>query len=129
MTRVRATRVLRGAWVTCATAITVAACTASTPSAESLPDVTFTDQAHLMMVGDRAGGSPPARVPPPGAHLPYHGRKVVQNARVTQILYGSGSYIPELTSPGGANMASAYEQMLSSGVFDWLTEYGTASPA
>ena len=38
------------------------------------------------------------------------------------MLYGSGTYIPQLTSTSGVNMASAYTQMVTSGVFDWLND-------
>jgi hypothetical protein len=66
---------------------------------------------------------------PAGTHLFYQGGKVIQNVRVVQVLYGSGTYIPELTSTSGVNMASAYTQMVTSGLFDWLHEYDTTSPA
>jgi hypothetical protein len=66
---------------------------------------------------------------PANAHLTYHGGKVIQNVQVTPVRYGAGTYAPELTSTTGVNMVSAYFQMVSSGVFDWLSEYNTTSPA
>jgi hypothetical protein len=96
-------------------------------------DVTYTDHVHAMPFRDNdshdATAAPPAPVAPPGAHLDYHGGKVLQNVHITQVLYGTGTYIPEITATTGATMASAYNQMLSSGVLDWLNEYNTTSPA
>jgi hypothetical protein len=66
---------------------------------------------------------------PAGAHLTYYGGKVIQNVKVKQVLYGSGTYIPELTSVASPNMASFYTQVTNSAYFDWLSEYNTASPA
>jgi hypothetical protein len=108
-------------------------CAASGTTAEATEVVMFTDRVHMMMLGDRAAGRAlpePATAPvAPSGALIYHDGKVIQNVQVTQVLYGSGNYIPELTASGGVNMASAYTQMVTSGVFDWLSEYSTASPA
>jgi hypothetical protein len=96
-------------------------------------DVTYTDHVHTMPFRDSdsrdAVAAPPAPVAPAGAHLDYHGGKVIQNAHITQVLYGTGTYIPQITATTGVTMASAYQQMLSSGVLDWLNEYNTTSPA
>jgi serine protease len=54
---------------------------------------------------------------------------VIQNANVMKILYGTGTYISQLSATTGTNMGTAYGQMMSSGVFDWLNEYNTTSPA
>jgi hypothetical protein len=71
----------------------------------------------------------PPPVAPAGAHLTYQGGKVIQNVEIFKVLYGSGTYISQLTSTTGTNMGTAYGQMASSGVFDWLNEYNTSSPA
>lgn len=88
-------------------------------------DVTFTDRVHMMPVIDGATAS----APPVGAHLDYHGGKVIQRVRIIQVLYGLGTYLPELTSTGGASMSAAYAQMTTSGALDWLSEYDTTTPA
>jgi hypothetical protein len=68
--------------------------------------------------------------PPAGAHLTYYGGKILQNVKVVQVLYGSGTYIPELTSGTPPNVAGFYAQATTSGVFDWLgSEYDTTSPS
>ncbi len=121
-------------------ALGVVGCMAEATSPEPAPDpapgqvdVTLTDRIHMMPFrnSDNHDGlaTEAASVAPAGAQLVYHGGKVIQNAHVVQVLYGSGSYIPQLTSTSGVNMASAYTQMVTSGVFDWLNEYNTTSPA
>jgi len=111
-------------------ALVVAGCSAEAISADNAGDVAPTGGAHAMPLRERGHETAAlALVAPSGAHLTYYGGKVIQNVHITQVLYGMGTYIPELTSTAGVNMASAYNQMATSGVFDWLSEYNTASPA
>jgi len=115
------------------TATNVLGCLAGADTADYSNKVMFTDRVHVMAVRDSnsrdASVALPAPFAPAGAHLTYHGGKVIQSVHITQVLYESGTYIPELTSTSGVNMANAYTQMATSGVFDWLNEYNTASPA
>jgi serine protease len=90
-------------------------------------DVTFTDRVHAMPFRDASSVHP--LISPSGAHLTYYGGKVVQHPDVVQVLYGSGTYLPQLTATAAPNMASFYTQAVTSGVFDWLNEYNTGSPA
>jgi hypothetical protein len=90
-------------------------------------DVAYTAKVHAMPWNDPS--APHIFSAPAGAHLTYYGGKVIQNVKVVQVLYGAGTYISQLTSTSSPNMASAYGQMASSGVFDWLSEYNTGSPA
>jgi hypothetical protein len=60
-----------------------------------------------------------------GAHLTYYGGRVVSNVRVVQVIYGSGSYLPQVTSTASPSMATFYGGVASSPYFDWLTEYNT----
>ncbi|MDB4952963.1 MAG: hypothetical protein JWO36_532 [Myxococcales bacterium] len=107
------------------------ACVAEAPSGPEDPnrpqgdDITYGEQVHAMPVQNN-GVHPFAAA---SAHLTYYGGKVVQNASVVQVLYGSGTYISQLNASGPGSMAGAYQQMMSSGVFDWLTEYNTSSPS
>src|SRR5690349_20218170 len=83
-------------WTGTASAFTLMACTASATSQEAFTDVTFTDHIHVMPLQDLAGRgasiAPRADAAPAGAHLTLFGGKVIQNVRVTQVLYGSGTY-------------------------------------
>lgn len=63
-----------------------------------------------------------------GAHLTYYGGKVIPNVQVTQVLYGSGTYTPEVSSTNtanGATIASFYAGVTNSPYFDMLNEYNT----
>jgi len=62
---------------------------------------------------------------PAGAHLAYFGGRVVSNIQVVQVIWGTGSYIPEVLSTGSPSMASFYQGVLNSPYVDWLTEYNT----
>jgi serine protease len=111
-------------------ALTITGCLAQATSPDQ-KDFSPGDRIHTMPFRDSKDGvtGAPAPVAPAGAHLTYQGGKVIQNANVIQIRYGSGTYIPQLTATTGATMATAYTQMLGQGVFDWLSEYNTTSPA
>ncbi|MGE5185331.1 MAG: pre-peptidase C-terminal domain-containing protein [Acidobacteriota bacterium] len=104
----------------------MSACVADAPI-DNHADVTFTDSVHAMPYGADSGKHP--LTAPSGAHLTYYGGKVIQNVKVVEVLYGSGTYIPQLTSTTGTTMASFYTQGVTSGVWDWLTEYNSSSPA
>jgi hypothetical protein len=63
--------------------------------------------------------------PPPSPHLNYYGGPIIANAKVTQVLYGSGSYIPGVATTGVPSIASFFQQVLNSPYIDWLIEYNT----
>jgi hypothetical protein len=64
---------------------------------------------------------------PAGAHLNYYGGRVVSNARVVQVLYGTGSYLTQITSTATPSVASFFQGVLNSPYVDWLNEYDTAA--
>jgi hypothetical protein len=70
-------------------------------------------------------GQPTALSAPAGAHLTYFGGRVVSNAQVVQVIWGAGSYIPQVTSTASPSMATFYQGVLNSAYVDWLTEYNT----
>jgi hypothetical protein len=67
---------------------------------------------------------PPAAAPS-GAHLIYHGGRVISNAQIVQVIWGSGSYLPQVTSTASPSIASFFQGILNSAYMDWLTEYDT----
>jgi hypothetical protein len=88
--------------------------------------VMFTASVHAMVpVGPMSPDPVPGHL---AARLTYHGGRLVQAPKVVQVLYGPGAYLPQLTSATAPNMTSAYGVMVSSGLFDWLSEYDTISP-
>jgi hypothetical protein len=60
---------------------------------------------------------------PAGARLTYFGGRVISNAQVVLVVYGSGSFLPQVTSAGSPSMSSFLQQVLNSPYVDWLTEY------
>jgi hypothetical protein len=64
---------------------------------------------------------------PAGAHLSYFGGPVVSNAHVVQVLYGSGTYLPQVTVTTTPSMASFFGDILgaNSGYINLLTQYNT----
>ncbi len=73
----------------------------------------------LVIIGD-----PPD---PIGAHLSYLGGRVISNVRVVQVLYGAGSYLPQLTNAAAPSMATFFQQITNSAQFDFLAQYNTPS--
>jgi hypothetical protein len=66
--------------------------------------------------------APPA---PASAHLTYYGGRVVSSLQVVQVVWGAGSYLPQVTSTSTPSIASFYQDVLNSSYVDWLTEYDT----
>jgi hypothetical protein len=61
------------------------------------------------------------------AHLNYYGGHVVSNVQVVSVLWGSGSYLPEVNpNPTPTkNFDSFFTNVLTSPYMDWLSEYDT----
>jgi hypothetical protein len=63
---------------------------------------------------------------PAGAHLTYFGGPIISNVRVVQVLYGSGSYAPQVSATTTPSMASFYGDLLGTGGYvSLLTQYNT----
>lgn len=64
---------------------------------------------------------------PAGAHLSYFGGPVVSNAHVVQVLYGSGTFLPQATVTTTPSIASFFGDILgtNSGYINLLTQYNT----
>ena len=62
---------------------------------------------------------------PAGAHLTYYGGRVVSNMQVVQVLYGSGSYLPQVAGTTSPNMGTFYQGVLNSPYADMFSEYNT----
>jgi hypothetical protein len=81
---------------------------------------------HLMPMHPKVSAKLRTRSAPAGATLTYYGGRVVSNMEVVQVLWGTGSYIPQVTSTGTRSVASFYANVLTSPHMDWLTEYNTS---
>jgi hypothetical protein len=64
---------------------------------------------------------------PVGAHLSYFGGPVVSNAHIVQVLYGTGSYNPQVAGTSGPTMGNFFGDLLgtNSGYISLLSQYST----
>jgi hypothetical protein len=60
--------------------------------------------------------------------LTYLGGRVVSNMQVVEVLYGSGSYLPQVANIASPSVATFYQAVLNSPHVSWLTEYNTTAP-
>jgi hypothetical protein len=59
-------------------------------------------------------------------HLTYYGGHVISNVQVIQVLYGAGTYEPEVQNTAAPSIASFYGGVTNSTYYDWLSEYNTS---
>lgn len=71
--------------------------------------------------------SPQSGSAPAGAHLSYFGGPVVSNAHLVQVLYGTGSYNPQVAGSSSPTMGNFFGDLLgaNSGYISLLTQYST----
>jgi hypothetical protein len=62
---------------------------------------------------------------PSGAHLTYYGGRVISHVQVVQVIYGTGTYLPETLGSASPSIGDFYAGVTNSPHFDWLTEYNT----
>jgi hypothetical protein len=64
---------------------------------------------------------------PAGAHLTYFGGPVISNVHVVEVLYGSGSYLPQVSQTAAPSMASFFSDLTgsASGYTSLLSQYNT----
>lgn len=70
---------------------------------------------------------PVGRAAPAGAHLTYFGGPVISNAHVVEVLYGSGSYLTQVSTTTTPSIGSFFGDLLgsNSGYINLLTQYDT----
>ena len=99
---------------------------ALTDDADAVDTATFQHgtRAHAMPV--RSGGPTAEAVKPAlSGTLQYFGGPVLSNVKVVQVLYGSGTYLSNISGTSSPTLADFYTGVTSSAYFDWLTEYNT----
>jgi len=62
---------------------------------------------------------------PAGAHLNYFGGPVISNVQVVQVLYGNGSYLPQVAGTVTPNVGTFFSDIANSSYMDMLSEYNT----
>ncbi|HZR09941.1 MAG TPA: hypothetical protein VFA79_15270, partial [Myxococcales bacterium] len=61
--------------------------------------------------------------------LTYYGGRVVSNVRVVEVLWGSGSYLSNVSGTTSPSMGTFYQGVLNSPYVDWLDgDYNTVNP-
>jgi hypothetical protein len=87
--------------------------------------------AHSAKVGAPAvtTGLATASSAPAGAHLIYNGGRVISSPQINQVLWGGGSYLPQVTRAGSPSVASFFRDVFANSTYDtWLdSEYNTVS--
>jgi hypothetical protein len=84
---------------------------------------------HIDKLRENSSGFPRGvtHAAPAGSHLTYYGGRVVSNIKVVQVIWGSGSYLPQITSTTAPGVSSFFRNVLVSAHLDWLREYDTTS--
>ncbi|HET7503739.1 MAG TPA: hypothetical protein VFK02_22115, partial [Kofleriaceae bacterium] len=111
-----------------AAALAVGALNCTAPPAEESVASSWETRGGMFLHGqarEKLGSEVKTTSAPPGAHLIYFGGRIVSNIQVVQVIYGDGSYIPQVTSTASPSMATFYQGVLNSAHVDWLTEYNT----
>lgn len=82
---------------------------------------------HGVAWHDPITSGPVALAAPSGAHLSYFGGPVISNVHIVQVLYGSGSYDPQVAGTTTPTMGNFFSDLLgtSSGYINLLTQYNT----
>jgi hypothetical protein len=106
----------------------IVGCTA--PDAPDTPDIQTVASKEsraggMFLHGQLRRDNPAPFTAPAGAHLLYFGGRIVSNIEVVQVIYGAGSYLPQVTSTASPSVATFYQGVLNSSYVDWLTEYNT----
>ncbi|HET9791033.1 MAG TPA: Ig-like domain repeat protein [Candidatus Angelobacter sp.] len=63
---------------------------------------------------------------PAGSHVTYFGGPVISNVHIVMVLYGAGSYLPNIAGTATPTMANFFTDITQSTLFDMLSEYSTA---
>jgi hypothetical protein len=91
---------------------------------EDTADLQYGTYGHKLPWRSSSSAAPALAASP---HLSYWGGRVVSNAKVVQVLYGSGTYSPNVSGTATPSLAQFYGGILASAYVDWLNEYNTSS--
>ena len=103
-------------------------CSAALPEQESSGQSNVRYGSRVHKLPKMSSGITPNSAPA-GAHLTYYGGRVVSNMQVVQVLWGSGTFLPEVAGTGTPSMATFYQQVLNSPYVDMFSEYNTTITA
>ncbi len=98
------------------------------PAQESATQAQSTVPENFRVVPYRDPNSSSAIVgfaAPAGAHLTYFGGPVISNVQVVQVLYGNGSYLPQVAGTTTPSVGTFFSDITNSSFMDMLSEYNT----
>jgi hypothetical protein len=99
-------------------------------SSQAAPKAPVLDQPiHIVPFREPGSGPLLSAAAIAGAHANYYGGPIISNVHIVQVLYGPGSYLPNVSSVAAPSMASFYTDIPQSRYFDMLNEYSTAGAA
>lgn len=73
----------------------------------------------------KPGAAPIREFAVAGAHANYFGGPVISSVHVVQVLYGQGSYVPNVAGTATPTLGQFYTDITQSPLFDMLSEYST----
>lgn len=88
------------------------------------PQPTPKPPVHILRMPESGASAPPLAAVV-GAHATYFGGPIISNVHVVQVLYGTGAYLPAVSSTAAPSIASFYTDLTQSSFFDVLSEYST----
>src|SRR5579864_2734608 len=95
-------------------------------SGQTLPVMTLQPKFHGVPWRDtNANPGPVGFAAPAGAHLSYFGGPIISNVQVIQVLYGSGSYNPQVAGTSSPTMGNFFADITSTGLISLLQQYNT----
>ena len=95
-------------------------------SGQALPVMTLQPKFHGTPWRDpNATPGPVGFAAPAGAHLSYFGGPIISNVQVIQVLYGSGSYNPQVAGTTSPTMGNFFADITSTGLISLLQQYNT----
>jgi Big-like domain-containing protein len=90
-----------------------------------LPE-TVPQPVHVLRLHGPQSALPLPAFPAAGSFATYFGGAVISNVHVVQVLYGTGSFVPEVQATATPSVASFFADITQSSYFDMLAEYNTA---
>ncbi len=121
-------------------AVALAVMTSAATAAET-SSVDFQSGTHVHALPRQAAGDDPTPVldnnhfhqsavtrrPPVSKALTYYGGPVMANIAVEQVLWGSGTYTPQVTGSVSPNVATFFQSVLTSSFMNVLAQYPSST--
>jgi Bacterial Ig-like domain (group 3) len=81
---------------------------------------------RIQLIRLNEAGTAAAPVAPlaiPGAHVDYFGGPVISNVHIVQVLYGTGSFLPNIAGTATPTLGQFFTDVTQSSLMDMLNEY------